>query len=128
MNTKLFATGFLTVVVAVFLAGCYNDSWEELYVPPPGGGGCDTTSVSFAQTVQPLLNTYCVKAPCHQTGGGGSAKKFDNYQGVKNWAHRIPGAINHEPGFQPMPQDGPLLPLCDRQKIIGRIHQGALDN
>ncbi len=51
----------------IILAGCYNDKADQLYPEPTTGGGnsCDTTTMSFAADIKPLMDQYCATASCH---------------------------------------------------------------
>ncbi len=125
---KLLLTGATTCgMAAILLSGCYYDSYEELYVPP-GGVICNTDSVSYAQTIQPILNQHCALSDCHLTGSNPGGYIFDNYNDTKAGVGRIMGAIEHAPGYSPMPKNMAKLPDCERRQIEAWINQGALDN
>ncbi len=91
-------------------------------------GVCDTVGMSFANDIQPILNTYCTG--CH----GGSAPlggiNLSNFSGVSVVVNnnRILGAIRRQPGFSPMPQGGNPLPECHINQIAAWINQGAQNN
>jgi cytochrome c5 len=56
----------LTVTSLLGLSACYYDNEEELY-----GADCDTTAVSFADDIWPIINGNC-QTGCHGPGGGGN--------------------------------------------------------
>lgn len=91
-------------------------------------GVCDTVAMSFANDIQPILNTYCTG--CH----GGSAPlggiNLSNFSGVSVVVNnnRILGAIRRQAGFSPMPQGGNPLPECHIHQIAAWIDQGAQNN
>jgi hypothetical protein len=110
MKTKdLFMMGIL--LQGFFLVtGCVWDNEEELY---PETAICDTTSVSYSKDIVPILSNNCYS--CHSdlnafSFGGGIG--FEDHQNVAGYAERIIGAINHDKGFVPMPQNGEKLDSC----------------
>lgn len=56
----------LTVSSLLGLSSCYYDNEEELY-----GADCDTTAVSFADDIWPIINGNC-QTGCHGPGGSGN--------------------------------------------------------
>lgn len=115
----------LAFVVVAFV-GCYNDKYEELY--PSGPVTCDTTVVTYAADVKPILDSKCNTAGCHNAGGAGG--NFTTYAGIKAQvtAGKLIGCITWTPGFSAMPQGQPKLPECDINKITRWVNQGALNN
>lgn len=89
---------------------------------------CDTVSVSFAETISPLLQTNCVG--CHNTTGPSGGVMLDNYGGVQTVAldGRIVGVVTHQSGFPKMPKNLGQLPDCDINHIIAWVNQGANNN
>ena len=106
------------------LAGCYYDSVEELY-----GTNCDTSNVTYSTTIKGLLNTYtCLTCHIGSNPSGGFA--LDTYTGVKTKVNdgTFWGAINHLPGFSPMPQGYIKMSDCDIKKVKTWIDAGAPNN
>jgi hypothetical protein len=67
-------------------------------------GSCETTNVSYAGFVAPLLATNCVG--CHSGGAPSGGITLNTHSGVQTVAlnGRLYGAVSHAPGFQPMPR------------------------
>jgi hypothetical protein len=125
----------LSTIIAglcLFLASCSSDSEDVLTTTPaPGGGGstCDTSSVTFAGSITPLLNSYgCTN--CHSGTNPPGNITLTSYNGVKAKINdgRLWGAINHLPGFRPMPEGGNKMNNCDINKFRAWINRGALNN
>jgi len=89
---------------------------------------CDTTSVSYAGFVAPLLSTYCVG--CHSGGAPSGGIALNNFTGVQAVAlnGRLIGAITWASGFQRMPLNGAKLSECNINKIKAWVHNGASNN
>ncbi len=94
-------------------------------------GSCNTTDVSFATTVSPILQTRCLS--CHAAAvyvavGGGI--DLSSYNAVKLQAlnGRLYGSISHDPNYKPMPQGVSQLPLCNINQIKSWIDAGAPNN
>jgi mono/diheme cytochrome c family protein len=89
---------------------------------------CDTTSVTYSQTIAPIIAQNCFA--CHggaATISGIPLEGFTNLK-LKVTQGRLLGAIRRLQGFSPMPQNAPSLPECDILKIEKWIADGALDN
>lgn len=113
----------ILIIVSVSI-GCYYDSEEELY-----GLNCNTTNVSFAATVNTLLQQHgCLG--CHSGGAPSGNVNLQGHSNVQTVAlsGRLYGAISHSTGFTPMPQGGTKLNDCDIKKIKSWIDAGALNN
>ncbi len=92
-----------------------------------GAVDCDSTNVSYASTVRPLLEFYkCLD--CHKSGSG--IADLSNYQGVKAQADNdtLYGVIAHLQGFPQMPQDTDKMDLDHILQIKAWIDGGAEDN
>ncbi len=91
-------------------------------------GQCDTTNVTYAGFVSPLLTTNCVG--CHSGGAPSGGISLNSHAGVQAVAlnGRLYGAISHSPGFEPMPRDSAKMPQCTIDKIKAWINDGAPDN
>lgn len=109
------------------MAGCYYDSEEELYPEPASGGGCDTTNLTYATDIEPILNTSCSLPACHDAATKSSGYDLSNYSGAvaATGTGRLTGAIMHSPGFSPMPKGMQKLKDCDISKIIAWINAGT---
>ena len=111
----------------VLLAGCYNDSEEALY--PRLDGGCDTTNVTFAGSVVPILSANCYS--CHSNANAalnGENIRLEDYADVKANLPRLYGAITWQSGYSRMPQNGAKLDDCAIRTIEIWMAQGAPQN
>src|SRR5262245_50293596 len=110
MDKNLFRTGLLLLAIAL-TTSCAKNHAEIL--SDNGGAVCDTSNISFAGSVIPILQAHCIG--CHNSGfasGGINLDGFENVQPVANNG-RLLGAITHSNGFTPMPKDAPKLSSCE---------------
>ena len=119
---------WLTLVAALF-TGCYYDNEEHLY--PNLNSVCDTTSVTFSGSVQPILGSNCLS--CHsaaENAASGGNVNLGDYNSVKKVVDdgRLYGAIKHDPAYAPMPKGGTQLDACSITKIKIWIDHGAVNN
>jgi hypothetical protein len=120
MKTKLI----VLFIFALVITGCYNDSEEELY-----SCSVDAASIKYSTTLAALFNSYgCVS--CHNNGSPSGGIALENHGGVKAavTSGRLFGAVNHDPGFAPMPQGGSKMNACDIKKLKAWIDAGAPNN
>ena len=79
---KSFLSLFLTIcIVSVTFYSCYYDKEELLY---PNVTPCDTTNVTFAIKIAPILNANCLS--CHGNSvylNAGGGIKLQDYGDVK---------------------------------------------
>jgi hypothetical protein len=123
MKTKIKALLVSSLFLTLTISGCYYDNEEDLYL---GNSSCDTTSVTYSNSVAPVFAGYCNS--CHSGNSPSGNIHTDSYSSVLANITRIRGAINHEAGFLAMPQNGGSLSGCDLTKIDIWIRQGMLDN
>lgn len=127
MKRTLFLLGMaLCAMVLTFPPGCYYDNEQDLY---GSGTPCDTTNVSYATFIQPLLQDHCYK--CHkETEPEFSGYILEGYDHAKDYALSGKMADRTNNAANPMPplSEGGLLPDCDRQKILSWIRAGAPQN
>jgi len=92
------------------------------------GGGCDTTNVTFAAVVRPILQNNCTG--CHSGSTPPANVRLDSYGGARTVAldGRLYGVISHSPGYPQMPYNGNKLDDCRIAKIKAWIDMGAPDN
>ena len=120
----------ILIVTALWLAvaSCSSDSEDTLGpITPPTV--CDTTNVTYSTTITPLLDSYGCTS-CHSGSAPSGNFMLTSYNAVKARINdgRLWGAINHLPGFTPMPQDGNKMSTCDINKFKAWIDRGALNN
>lgn len=119
---------FITIlfVFSILFSSCYRDVEELLY---PADGTCDTNGVTYSGTVVPLLQSNgCIG--CHSGGAPSGNISLDGYANVRVVAQngKLYGAINHSPGFSPMPQGGNKMSACNINKIKAWIDAGIPNN
>ncbi len=111
--------------------GCYYDKEDQLYPKPNGGGaGCDTTTVSYAADIQPVLQQKCATSSCHDASSLANGYDMSKYSGAKLAADdgKVLRAIRQEPNASAMPKGMAKLDDCSINKIARWINQGAPNN
>lgn len=122
LSSMRFSPVHMIILAAVALSGCYYDNEEELY---PGSAVCETTSVTWTSTVQPLIQARCATSGCHVSGGFGPGD-FSQYTNVKSVVDN--GRFQAEViQAGSMPPSG-RLNACDIQKLLVWIDAGAPNN
>jgi hypothetical protein len=123
-NNFKIVSALLLAFSVLILASCKKDDMETLSTV----SNCDTTNVTFSQTIQPLLNTHCNS--CHSGNFPSAGVALDNYQAVKAVASSgvLLGTIRHENGYSPMPKNSTKLNDCDIRKVEIWIQNGSLEN
>lgn len=94
----------------------------------PNAGGCDTENVSFSSFVKPLIESHC--QGCHSGNAPSGGIDMTTHANIQVYANngKLYGAIDHQAGFEAMPQGGAKLDDCSIDKIKSWIDAGALDN
>jgi mono/diheme cytochrome c family protein len=115
---------------SALLGGCTSQNGEDLLA---GGGtppapSCDTTRVTYAATVAPLLLQNC--GSCHANGKAFGGVALGSYAQLKPVATsgQLLGSVNHAAGYSPMPKGGAQLSACDRAKLRLWVAAGAPNN
>ena len=127
MKKLIVIAGMLLV-----MGSCYNDKYDKLY--PAIAVTCDTTTVSFAADIKPILTARCnIAGGCHDAAGlAVSGFDFSTYDGVQPIATTdiLIADLNWAPtsGFHNMPKDQPKLAQCDINKFTRWVNQGAQNN
>ena len=121
-NINLF---LILAVVVIGISSCTYDNVEDLYPQTPE---CDTLNVTYSQTIAPIMSTNCNF--CHSGSTPPANVITDTYEDLKIIVDdgRFWGAVNHESGYSPMPQDRPKLNDCDLEKIRIWLDSGALND
>ena len=120
MKTRII----LSLLIATAITGCYYDNEEELY-----NCSVDAASVKYSTTVSSILTSYgCIG--CHTGSVPSGNVNLGSHASVKSVAAsgRLYGAINHQPGFVPMPHGGGKMNGCDILKVKAWIDAGAPNN
>lgn len=103
---------------------CYYDVEEDLVDP----SACQTTNVSFNKDILPIIEARCYK--CHAADLNQGNVTLEGYDAIKIFVenNRLLGAVKHEQGFSPMPQNEAMLSSCQIGMIESWIEEGAEDN
>lgn len=113
--------------ISISLTSCYYDDEETLYalVTPPA---CDTTAVTYTNSVIPILELECYG--CHSGSAPGGGYILNTYSGLSVAVNdgSLLGSISHDAAFSNMPKGGNQLLECDIQIIQTWINQGAPNN
>jgi len=114
--------------LTVLFPSCYYDNVTDVYPYYPYAAPCDTTHVTYSQTIKPIMTANC--NICHSTATASAGVITDTYEGLSPIA--VSGslwhAVNQDPGVSPMPQNGNRLSDCDLAKIKTWINAGAPNN
>jgi len=106
------------------LHSCYYDNVEDLYPDT----NCDTTNVTYSNSVLPVINTNCIT--CHNDALANGNVSFSSYDKIAAVANdgRLLGVIRHDNGFPAMPQGADQLPDCTIKKIEIWVKAGTPNN
>jgi len=117
-------------VFIILFYGCYYDNEESAYGRP--ASACDTTHVTYSISVQPIIMTWCLACHSNQqvSEGAGGGNHLEGYSNLRVFAlnGRLLGAVEHLPGYSPMPKYGNKLDSCDVAKIRIWVTNGAPNN
>lgn len=119
----------LLLVIVIANNSCYYDSEEFLFPELPEL--CDTSDISFTETIYPILYHNCL--PCHGNDVAaslGSNIRLENYDDLVLRAQdgSLIGAITHSNGYTPMPKDAAQLSDCNIKRIKKWIEDGSINN
>jgi len=89
---------------------------------------CDTTNVTYTQTILPIIEKSC--KGCHSTYPISGGIDLSTYEGVKAIAlnGQLYGSVSFATGFSPMPKGGGKLSDCQLLAIDKWIKAGAPQN
>ena len=126
---KIFKIG-LSFIAVISMVSCYYDKKDQVY-PQVAVATCDTTTVTYAATVAPILTLNCNS--CHGTtlaaaNGGGII--LDNYTAVKVYVTngKLYNSMIQNGLASPMPKNMAKVDVCTINKIAVWINRGALNN
>jgi len=129
MKIKMLIIGGLLALTA---AGCYNDKADKLY-PAAVNTTCDTTTVTFAADIEPIIMANCaISGGCHDAAGAATTSGF-NFVGYTTdltgqaYSGRLIADITGASG-NPMPKNAARLSDCDINKFIRWVNQGFQNN
>ena len=116
----------LFAFIAILINSCYYDNEEYLYpvLPAP----CDTTNVTYSQSIVNTLSNYCLS--CHgvtyQTTGNNL--RFDSHDQVAKYISRIIKSLQHDPDYSAMPKNAVKLDNCLINQFIIWKKNGSPNN
>jgi len=121
-HTQLISLAILAITM---IYGCAYDNLQDLK-GITDTGSCDTTAISFASQVQPIMNINCIS--CHNPSNANAGVILTNYSGVVSATAggKLVGTLKGQ-GYQQMPPSG-KLPSCDIQKIESWVNAGKPNN
>lgn len=124
MKKRIIFFGLLTM--GLLLNACYYDKEEVLY--GSGTTACDTTAVTYAGTIAPIMSANCNS--CHSGSSASAGIVTSNYTSLKVIASNgtLVHSVNWDSGLSPMPKGGSKLPTCDLAKIKKWVNLGAQNN
>jgi hypothetical protein len=129
MRIKTTVVFIASVLLMITVSRCYYDSEEFLY--PQTNNQCDTTNVTYNNSVVPILQNSCFSCHANSVAASfGGNIKLENYADVKIQAdnHKLLGSVAHENGYSPMPMGTSKLENCKITTIRIWVNAGALNN
>lgn len=111
----------LSIAIISFLSSCYYDNEESLY---PHTGNCDTTNVTYINTIQPIMQQSCTG--CHGASSPSAGLNLTTYSLVRACAEdgSLYGTMAFQSGYSPMPKGGNKVPDCSLNQIQAWINKG----
>lgn len=113
----------LSLIGTIIIGSCASNKEDQL--PKKAGSGCDTTNLTYTNTVGPMLTNYgCVG--CHNTQGASGGVVLETYDDVKAEVGRIVPSIEQDPNLSSskyMPP-GAKVSDCDISKVKAWINSG----
>jgi hypothetical protein len=122
MKRTTISIGMLLLV----LSSCYYDKEKELYGT---SAPCSTATVTYSGNITNLLTANgCIG--CHSGSSPSGNINLQGYANIKASAAsgKLFGAVNHSPGFSPMPKGGNQLSNCSIQQLKAWIDAGMPNN
>jgi len=108
----------INLIYTWIMQGALNNHCDE----------CDTTTMSYALNIVPILQSSCYS--CHSGSAPIGGFVLNNYSAVlaKVQNGKLLGSIKHQTGFAGMPSSYTSLSACNISKIESWINSGALNN
>jgi mono/diheme cytochrome c family protein len=87
---------------------------------------CDTSTVTYTNTIAPLLQNKCVG--CHSGNNPGGNVLLTSYASVKaaGQSGQLLGSVLRVSPYSPMPKGGNPLPACEIASIRTWIREGYI--
>ncbi|MBL0309024.1 MAG: hypothetical protein IPP77_04905 [Bacteroidetes bacterium] len=89
---------------------------------------CDSTNVTFAAVVNPMIQTYCLG--CHTTGAEQGGVNLNGYNNMMPYINngKFMSSIKHDVGVVAMPYGTQKLSDCTIGKLQHWVDAGAANN
>lgn len=113
MNRYILILAVFILPFAFIVTSCGDDE-----------DSCDTSGVTYTNSIGTILNANCATAGCHDSGNvNGSLASYDDAVFFVSFGRTL-GAINHDTGFEPMPYPtgADKLSDCNIDKIEAWIN------
>lgn len=94
----------------------------------PDAGACNTTQVSYAADLRPVLQNHCLG--CHSVSAPSGGVQLGTHAGIAAAASsgRLLGAMAREAGYPAMPPAGNALSDCQVDKFRAWVAAGSPNN
>jgi hypothetical protein len=115
------------ILFIIIICSCYYDSEEDLY--PVISNNCDTTNVTYTNSIVPLLQNNCLS--CHSNinaASQGGNVRLQDYTDVNSNKTIVLNSLKHLSGASPMPKGGAKLKDCLIRQVEIWINNGAPNN
>lgn len=119
MKKIVFATFSVLLLSLITPTACYYDNEQEQY----GVVECDTSVVSYAADIVPIINQNCIS--CHAPGGQQESSPFDSYDNFTSYVISAVDRINGRGSL--MPPEGKMS-KCNIAMIEAWVNAGAPNN
>ncbi len=120
-TAHLLKMTLLLIGIGIFQS-CFYDNAQDYFVNIPGSG-CDTTAVSFAAKVKPILDNNCAIAGCHSGAVPAANVDLSTLSGAQTHAERSVFRVKQGT----MPASGPLN-ACFVNTLDAWVNQGKAAN
>ncbi|MBK8346530.1 MAG: hypothetical protein IPL08_02525 [Saprospiraceae bacterium] len=122
MHIKILVILLFTVSI---IPGCYYDSEDNLYPST----ACNSTNVSFANDIQPILANACNN--CHNSSSTiGAGIVLVGHAAVLPYATSgsLVGSVKHTGSYSAMPKNASKLDDCKIAKLESWVLAGSPNN
>jgi hypothetical protein len=116
-------------VIALMVAGCYNDKYDKLYpAPVVTVDPCDTAKneATYSGNVMGIMTQSCTTAGCHDAGTASGGYDLTQYDQVKTAANN--GLLVSDITSGNMPQGMAKLSECKIAQVKNWVDHGAKNN
>lgn len=111
----------IKIIEKWILQGAKNQSCNS-------SSGCDTTLVTYQNSIKQILTNGCVN--CHNASNAGGGIRLDNYTFVKasGQSGSLYGSVSWQTGYVKMPLGGTKINSCSIKKIKNWLDKGMPEN